>query len=159
MAFTSPRSYGERSRAKRAGEGLLCFLMRQPLTRRLRCAQSPTSPRKRGEVKGSKFPIQFSNSHTHSFSRNICAREAVVHPSNHEGHGAPRGAPCVVSLPAPFARRWFSGSASPCGAPLRRFWAKGPYFRDRTSTCRASDPAGFRRPSSCPRPATEGRAT
>jgi len=25
-----------------------------------------------------------------------------------------------------------SGSASPCGAPLRRFWARGPYFRVRT---------------------------
>ena len=45
-----------------------------------------------------------------------------------------------VSLPASRARRWNSGSASPCGAPLRRFWARGPYFRMGRAN---PDPADF----------------
>ncbi len=36
-----------------------------------------------------------------------------------------------------------SESASPCGAPLRRFWARGPYFRVRTGELVIPDPTAF----------------
>ena len=76
-----------------------------------------------------KQPLHLRHLRTRIRSRASRKLIPQFHPSSHEGHGAPRGAPCIVSLPAPLARRWSSGSASPCGAPLRRFWARGPYFR------------------------------
>src|SRR5262245_57010702 len=48
-----------------------------------------------------------------------------------------------VALPASRARRCVSESASPHGAPLRRFWARGPYFRMRRANPYPADFAAF----------------
>src|SRR5205085_11856521 len=65
-----------------------------PLTRRLRCAPSPTSPRKRGEVK------QAASLHAHL--RDLAARSArVMHESSAPKHQMAQGMPgarCVRSL-------------------------------------------------------------
>jgi hypothetical protein len=80
--------------------------------RSLRCAQSPTSPRRRGEVKEAspQLPIQFSNSHFQTATQihSRASREVIPEslPLKDEGHGAPRGAVCIVSLPASLATRW-----------------------------------------------------
>jgi hypothetical protein len=117
------------------------------------------------------LPIQFSNSHVHSRRRNYsrAARELgfLVSPlANNEGHGAPRGANVVFRFLCEkearrltALRRQVYAVCASLTAIWRRFFTRGPCFRDRTSAYRASDPAGFRPPSSCPRPAIEGRAT
>ena len=88
------------------------------------------------------FRIQFSNSHAGSLSR-IARGELLILPLTARGMERREAHLAFVSLPAPRARRWFSESASPCGAPLRRFWARGPYFRVRTGELVIPDPTAF----------------
>ena len=87
-------------------------------------------------------------------------------PRNNEGHGAPRGANVLFRFLCEKEARRLTALHSQVYAVCasltaiwRRFFTEEPCFRDRTSAYRASDPAGFRPPSSCPRPAIEGRAT
>jgi hypothetical protein len=86
-----------------------------------------------------KQPLPFT--HAQSFSR-IARGELVVLPRRrarglprsrpiNEGHGAPRGANVLSRFRHRVRSDGSSESASPCGAPLRRFWARGPYFRVR----------------------------
>jgi hypothetical protein len=92
---------GERSRASlRAGEGDSRQAQtrgQSPLTRRLRCAPSPTSPRKRGEVKVSAL---FAN--TASRSRRIIRASFAINlpPSEIRGRGECRapGAPAAARV-------------------------------------------------------------
>ena len=69
--------------------------------------------------------------HLRTRIRSRASRKLIpqFHPSTRRGMERREAHLVFVSLPAPLARRWSSGSASPCGAPLRRFWARGPYFR------------------------------
>jgi hypothetical protein len=95
-------------------------------------------------------------------------------PSN-RGSGAPNGAstntprmkPALLREPDAYGvdispqsslrrlRRLICVDAAPVGAPLRRFWASGPYFRARMERSLDYEPlrptclGGFRRPSPC----------
>ena len=65
--------------------------------------------------------------HAASSSRRVRPRLFKTSPRRMRGDGAPQGAN-VFCLASPCEGR----SASPCGAPSRRFGARGPCFRDRT---------------------------
>jgi hypothetical protein len=68
---------------------------------------------------------------------------------NNEGHGAPRGAVCIVSLPASRAKRWSPEAHRLAALHSRRFWARGPYFRmGRANLIRSAFAAFIRIPCS-----------
>ena len=90
-------------------------------------------------------PIRANERRASSLSR-IITRVAFVSPLTTRGAGAPQGAPCVCFASGIACEAMMCpGSASPCGAPLRRFWARGPYFRVRTGELIIPDPDCFRR--------------
>jgi hypothetical protein len=89
----------------------------------------------------SRFNFQTASSFTHGFASSRLARGEIFvrAPSTGEGHGAPRGAVCIVSLPASLATRWSPEAHRLAGLHSRRFWARGPYFRmGRTNLIRSA---------------------
>ena len=121
-----------------------------PLTRRRRCALSPTSPRKSGaRSDSSRFNFQTA---TFNHARAIAPAHRAgclsrMCPPIMRGSSAPEGAKGGVfaSLNEKEARRLSARHQ-------RRFWAKGALFRDRTGATRAPirrlSPPSFPPPSS-----------
>ncbi len=103
----------------------------------LRCAGSDSIVRQ---------PLSFTHpfAHTQSLSRHARVAFFSFTPRNMRGMERREAQMWCLAAGIRLRGEWFSGSASPHGAPLRRFWARGPHFRVRTGAARP-DPAGFPR--------------
>jgi hypothetical protein len=94
-------------------------------------------------------PIRANERRAPLLSRIARGEIFVRAPSTGEGHGAPRGAVCIVSLPASRAKRWSPEAHRLAALHSRRFWARGPYFRmGRANLIRSAFAAFIRIPCS-----------